>query len=70
MSKRYRLRAVVLNHLMERYKAGDKSGLTIMDVIKLTKLSYDEARRLMVEIAALHENVEYERGRLHVIEGV
>jgi len=70
MSNRYRLRAVVLNHLMERYKAGDKSGLTIKDVIALTKLSYDEARRLMVEIAALYENVEYERGRLYVVEGI
>ena len=63
-----RLRAIVVNTLRERYRAGDKSGMTITDVIKLTKLSYESARRIMVEIAAIYDDIRYESGRLYVVE--
>ena len=68
MGRRERIRAMVINELMKRYNSGDKSGLRIMDVIALTKLSYDEARRIMIEVAAMNPNIGYERGRLFIIE--
>ena len=68
MGRRERIRAMVVNELMKRYNSGDKSGLTIKDVIAITRLSYDEARRIMIEIAAMNPSIEYERGRLYIVE--